>query len=252
MSGLGLGLVVTLAASISAGVILALLPLPASPRPGASQCALLPPESHAAGRGPRRRRRDAHRCGHCRSRGPARRSFEPVSLGLVFAATAFITIVGAIDDIRTIEVAPRLLMQALAVAVMIAALPAELRVVPMLPWWIERALLLFAALWFVNLTNFMDGIDWMTIAEFVPIALGLAVIGFLGALPLHGIVVALALCGGLIGFAPFNKPVARIFSATSAACRSVSSAPGSFSSSRGTAISLRRWCCRSIIWPTRR
>jgi len=42
-------------------------------------------------------------------------------------------------------------------------------------------------------------------------AAGLALIGFLGALPLHGIVVALALCGGLIGFAPFNKPVARIF-----------------------------------------
>jgi UDP-N-acetylmuramyl pentapeptide phosphotransferase/UDP-N-acetylglucosamine-1-phosphate transferase len=57
----------------------------------------------------------------------------------------------------------------------------------------------------------MDGVDWMTIAEFVPMAVGLALIGFLGALPLHGIVVALALCGGLIGFAPFNRPVARIF-----------------------------------------
>ena len=52
---------------------------------------------------------------------------------------------------------------------MIASLPPELRVVPMLPWWVERALLLLACLWFVNLTNFMDGIDWMTVAEFVPI-----------------------------------------------------------------------------------
>jgi UDP-N-acetylmuramyl pentapeptide phosphotransferase/UDP-N-acetylglucosamine-1-phosphate transferase len=42
-------------------------------------------------------------------------------------------------------------------------------------------------------------------------ALGLALIGLLGALPLHGVVVAMALCGGLAGFAPFNKPVARIF-----------------------------------------
>jgi UDP-N-acetylmuramyl pentapeptide phosphotransferase/UDP-N-acetylglucosamine-1-phosphate transferase len=39
----------------------------------------------------------------------------------------------------------------------------------------------------------------------------LALIGYLGALPTYGIVVAVALCGGLIGFAPFNKPVARIF-----------------------------------------
>ena len=80
-----------------------------------------------------------------------------------------------------------------------------------MPWWIERTLLLLACLWFVNLTNFMDGIDWMTVAEFVPIAIGLALIGWLGALPMQVSVVALALCGSLIGFAPFNKPVARIF-----------------------------------------
>ncbi len=71
----------------------------------------------------------------------------------------------------------------LAVGIMLASLPAEFRVVPMLPWWIERALLLLACLWFVNLTNFMDGIDWMTVAEFVPITVGLTLIGFLGALP---------------------------------------------------------------------
>ena len=73
-------------------------------------------------------------------------------------------------------------------------------------------MLLLACLWFVNLTNFMDGIDWMTVAEFVPITVGIAAaLGSLGALPTHGIVVAVALCGGLLGFAPFNRPVARIF-----------------------------------------
>jgi UDP-N-acetylmuramyl pentapeptide phosphotransferase/UDP-N-acetylglucosamine-1-phosphate transferase len=132
-------------------------------------------------------------------------------LTLVAAAAFFITAVGAWDDLQTIEVVPRLLLQAVAVALMLAGLPAELRVVPVLPWWFERTLLLLACLWFVNLTNFMDGIDWMTIAEFVPIAFGLVVIGWLGAYPAHGVIVALALCGALIGFAPFNKPVARVF-----------------------------------------
>jgi UDP-N-acetylmuramyl pentapeptide phosphotransferase/UDP-N-acetylglucosamine-1-phosphate transferase len=211
MSGLGFGLVVALAASVSAGVILALMPL-------LHRHAMAHPNA-----------RSSHRRATPQGAGLAvivatllvaaiavaaglrDAPFEPSSVWLVFAATAFITIVGAVDDIRTIEVGPRLLMQAFAVALMIAALPSELRVLPVLPWWVERALLLFASLWFVNLTNFMDGIDWMTIAEFVPMALGLALIGLLGALPLHGVVVALALCGGLIGFAPFNKPVARIF-----------------------------------------
>jgi UDP-N-acetylmuramyl pentapeptide phosphotransferase/UDP-N-acetylglucosamine-1-phosphate transferase len=129
----------------------------------------------------------------------------------VFAAALFIAIVGLVDDLRPIEVAPRLLLQAFAVCVILAGLPEQFRVVPMLPWWFERTVLLIACLWFVNLTNFMDGIDWMTVVEVVPVTIGLAIIGFLGALPTHAVVVALALCGGIVGFAPFNRPVARIF-----------------------------------------
>jgi UDP-N-acetylmuramyl pentapeptide phosphotransferase/UDP-N-acetylglucosamine-1-phosphate transferase len=102
-------------------------------------------------------------------------------------------------------------MQAIAAGIVIASLPSDFHIISVLPWWAERTILLFACLWFVNLTNFMDGIDWMTVAEFVPMAIGLVLIGWLEALPLHGAVVALALCGALIGFAPFNRPVARIF-----------------------------------------
>jgi UDP-N-acetylmuramyl pentapeptide phosphotransferase/UDP-N-acetylglucosamine-1-phosphate transferase len=130
----------------------------------------------------------------------------------VFAATAFIALVGAIDDIRTIAIAPRLLLQTISVAVVIATLPAELQVLPMLPWWVERALLLLAGVWFVNLVNFMDGIDWMTVAEVVPLIGGVILIGlFSSALPAPAMVVALALGGAMLGFAPFNRPVARLF-----------------------------------------
>ena len=68
-----------------------------------------------------------------------------------------------------------------------------------------------ALLWFVNLVNFMDGIDWMTVAEVVPLTAGLALFGLMGALPRDATFVALALCGAMIGFAPFNRPVARLF-----------------------------------------
>jgi UDP-N-acetylmuramyl pentapeptide phosphotransferase/UDP-N-acetylglucosamine-1-phosphate transferase len=133
------------------------------------------------------------------------------SLATAFIAVIVMACVGAADDVRPLAVTPRLLLQALAVAAVIYALPDALRVLPILPLWLERALLFLAGLWFVNLVNFMDGIDWMTVAEFVPIAVGIALIGLLGALPTPSVVVALALCGGLIGFAPFNRPVARIF-----------------------------------------
>jgi UDP-N-acetylmuramyl pentapeptide phosphotransferase/UDP-N-acetylglucosamine-1-phosphate transferase len=66
-------------------------------------------------------------------------------------------------------------------------------------------------LWFVNLVNFMDGIDWMTVAEVMPLTAGLVLFGLMGALPQDATVVALALCGAVIGFAPFNRPVARLF-----------------------------------------
>jgi len=139
--------------------------------------------------------------------------FAPPSLQLtaLSGATLLIAIVGAVDDIRSIEVMPRLLSQALAVAIVIAVLPAEFTILPSLPWWIEGLLLLIGGVWFVNAVNFMDGIDWMTVAEVVPVGAALAVFGMLGLLPGYAVVVALALLGAMLGFAPFNKPVARLF-----------------------------------------
>ena len=133
------------------------------------------------------------------------------ALWLVLAATVFIALVGAIDDIRPIAVMPRLILQVAGVAIVLAALPVDLRVVPLLPYWLERALLGLAILWFVNLVNFMDGIDWMTVAEVAPLTSGLVLFGLMAALPRDATIVALALCGAMIGFAPFNRPVARLF-----------------------------------------
>ncbi len=133
------------------------------------------------------------------------------SVWLVLAATAFIALVGAVDDLRSIAVMPRLVLQMVGVAIVLASLPDDLRVVPFFPFWLERALLGLVILWFVNLTNFMDGIDWMTVAEVVPLSAGLVLFGFMGALPHDATIIALALCGAMIGFAPVNRPVARLF-----------------------------------------
>ena len=88
------------------------------------------------------------------------------------AAAIVLALVGAVDDIRGLGA---------------CAAPADagrrgrhrdrgaaggFRVVPQLPWRLERALLLLGGVWFVNLVNFMDGIDWMTVAEVVPVTAG--------------------------------------------------------------------------------
>src|SRR5262249_28445607 len=110
-------------------------------------------------------------------------------------AAATLALVGAVDDVRSLPALPRLLVQCAAVRLVIAMLPADLRVVPGLPWWIERAALVVGVLWFVNLTNFMDGIDWMTVAEAVPFTGAIALLGALGVVPALPELVAGALLG---------------------------------------------------------
>jgi UDP-N-acetylmuramyl pentapeptide phosphotransferase/UDP-N-acetylglucosamine-1-phosphate transferase len=129
----------------------------------------------------------------------------------VFGATLFIAIVGFADDVKSIPVLTRLLLQAAAVGAIVLAAPGDLRIVAACPLWIERGLLLLAGLWFVNLVNFMDGLDWMTVAEVVPITAAMVTLGSLGELPVSPTIVAAALCGAMAGFAPFNRPVAKIF-----------------------------------------
>jgi UDP-N-acetylmuramyl pentapeptide phosphotransferase/UDP-N-acetylglucosamine-1-phosphate transferase len=132
-------------------------------------------------------------------------------LPTIIATALIMACLGAIDDVRPLPVVPRFLLQAVVIAAVIYTLPGELRVVPALPWWLERLLLLTGGLWFVNLVNFMDGIDLMTVAEVIPITATLAILGFAGALPSYGVVLALALGGAMIGFAYFNRPTARVF-----------------------------------------
>jgi UDP-N-acetylmuramyl pentapeptide phosphotransferase/UDP-N-acetylglucosamine-1-phosphate transferase len=129
----------------------------------------------------------------------------------LFGATMFLAFVGLADDIKSIPIWPRLALQAIAVGGVVFTAGADLRIVPACPFWIERGLLLLAGLWFVNLVNFMDGLDWMTVAEAVPITAALVLLGSLGELPASVTIVAAALGGAMAGFAPFNRPVAKIF-----------------------------------------
>jgi UDP-N-acetylmuramyl pentapeptide phosphotransferase/UDP-N-acetylglucosamine-1-phosphate transferase len=129
----------------------------------------------------------------------------------LYGATIFTALVGLADDIRPIPVLPRLALQATGVGLLLLAAPADLRLFPELPLVIERVLLLLGGLWFVNLVNFMDGLDLMTVAETVPVTVALFLLGWLGELPALPTMIAAALCGAMLGFAPFNRPVAKVF-----------------------------------------
>jgi UDP-N-acetylmuramyl pentapeptide phosphotransferase/UDP-N-acetylglucosamine-1-phosphate transferase len=134
------------------------------------------------------------------------------SLVPVLAAGLFLTLIGLADDAKALSASWRFLGQTLAAAVIVSSLPAELRFFPdLLPLVAERGLLLIGVIWFVNAVNFLDGIDWITVGQVVPMTLGIAILAYLGAVPAKVGLLAIALLGGMIGFAPFNRHPAKLF-----------------------------------------
>ena len=129
----------------------------------------------------------------------------------LMAATVLIALVGFADDIMSLPVLVRLVLQAAAVGAVVFSSPESARIVPAFPLALERGLIVLAGVWFVNLVNFMDGLDLMTVAEVVPVTAALLLLGLLGELSWPAALLATALCGAMLGFAPFNKPAAKVF-----------------------------------------
>ena len=136
-----------------------------------------------------------------------------VASGLaVGGAALLLTVVGFIDDMRGLAVLPRLAAQVIAVGLVVLLLPDDIRLTPpAIPLVLERAAVIAAGLWWVNLVNFMDGIDWISVTETAAITLGVTLMAALGVVPPACGIVAIALLGATAGFAPWNAPPARPF-----------------------------------------
>jgi UDP-N-acetylmuramyl pentapeptide phosphotransferase/UDP-N-acetylglucosamine-1-phosphate transferase len=134
------------------------------------------------------------------------------SLWPVLAGAAALTVLGTLDDAHALAVTWRLIGQTVAALAIVATLPPDLRLLPdILPLLAERALLVLGTVACINAVNFLDGIDWMTVAEIVPITLAVALLAALHAVPPGVGLLALVLLGTMLGFAAFNKHPAQMF-----------------------------------------
>ena len=70
--------------------------------------------------------------------------------------------VGWLDDIKGLPPLPRFTAQAVAVGASLYFLP---QMFDWIPLWLEKSLFFFAWLWFLNLFNFLDGIDGYAACE---------------------------------------------------------------------------------------
>lgn len=131
-------------------------------------------------------------------------------LSAIAVASLLLLAIGFFDDRGALPVSARLVVQFVAATMVVLTLPAALRLSP-LPLALERTLLVLAFVWAVNLTNFMDGMDWLAGSEAIAICIGVLGLALIGAAPpwLGG--AAAALLGAVLGFMPANAPVARVF-----------------------------------------
>ena len=133
-------------------------------------------------------------------------------LGVVLPAALLLGLVSWVDDLRGLSAAVRLLAQGVGVAIGLAALPSDALVFGgLLPLPADRLLAGLLWLWFVNLFNFMDGIDAISGVELASIGAGLTLVAVLVG-TLDGLaLLAMALVGGAAGFLVWNWPPARVF-----------------------------------------
>ncbi|CAA9310871.1 MAG: Undecaprenyl-phosphate alpha-N-acetylglucosaminyl 1-phosphate transferase [uncultured Microvirga sp.] len=130
----------------------------------------------------------------------------PLLMGAVLIAG-----VSFLDDVKALGAGVRLVAQSVAVVVGLLALPEGLVGQGLVPAWLDRALTAVGWLWFVNLFNFMDGIDGITAVETIAIGAGVALVAQLGGQPGLLPALGLAAAAAAIGFLPWNWHRAKVF-----------------------------------------
>jgi UDP-N-acetylmuramyl pentapeptide phosphotransferase/UDP-N-acetylglucosamine-1-phosphate transferase len=132
-------------------------------------------------------------------------------LAPAFACALALCAVGAVDDMRRLPAGLRLALYVALAGAFVLAQGSEMRLAPALPFALEAALVTLAIVWAMNLTNFMDGVDGIVVAQFVPAFALVAALALAGASGVGEGALAAALAGALIGFFVFNRPRASLF-----------------------------------------
>lgn len=132
---------------------------------------------------------------------------------LLMIATAALIFISWLDDKNSLPARKRFAVHILAVALGVIAIPIDHMVFQgLLPLWLDRIIAGFAWLWFINLTNFMDGIDGLSGAQTVHTTIGFMLMAALVTIIAeHNIIIAACLCGAALGFLVWNWHPARLF-----------------------------------------
>ncbi|MDB2414734.1 glycosyltransferase family 4 protein [Rickettsiales bacterium] len=136
------------------------------------------------------------------------------SIWPILAALFLLSVVSFFDDIKGLSPAPRFLVQIISVAIGTFALQKSSGLLfgGFFPPLIDAIIVGFIWLWFLNLYNFMDGIDGLTASQTVCICVGIFLVSlFSGKADQTFFFYPVIIAASAIGFLSLNWHPAKIF-----------------------------------------
>lgn len=133
------------------------------------------------------------------------------TIGIISGAAIALSVLSFVDDLRNLSAAIRLGAHAVAVGIGLWALGGHGAFAGFLPQPVDLMLTGLGWLWFVNLYNFMDGIDGIVGSETAAIGVGVAGLVLLGIAPPDLLGMAVSVAAAALGFLVWNWHPARIF-----------------------------------------
>ncbi|MEE2999809.1 MAG: glycosyltransferase family 4 protein [Pseudomonadota bacterium] len=131
---------------------------------------------------------------------------------ILFITTFFIGLISWFDDLRGLSAFFRLFSQFAAVGCIFWLIPtSNLYFHGLFPVYLDNFLAMILWVWFINLFNFMDGIDGITVVESSSIGLGIFLIMMIGSAEItHGLL-GLVIAAATLGFLWWNWQPAKLF-----------------------------------------
>ena len=133
-----------------------------------------------------------------------------ISVFAVFFGAVLLAVISWLDDKKSLNANIRLLAQAIAILPALFLLsPDKLVFGGHLPLFLDRLLTFGAWIWFVNLFNFMDGIDGIASVEAISIVAGMIIFSFNQDSSVMAL--SLAIAGASAAFMAWNWHPAKVF-----------------------------------------
>ncbi|AHC73872.1 glycosyl transferase, family 4 [Candidatus Endolissoclinum faulkneri L5] len=133
------------------------------------------------------------------------------NLSIMLCTTIALSVISFINDLSNLTASLRLIAHGIAVMVGLWSLGGRGAFGAYLPQIADLTLSAIAWIWFINLYNFMDGIDGIVAGETAFLGFGIESLAYLGLAPTSLVSLSVAIFGTSLGFLMWNWHQAKIF-----------------------------------------